>query len=247
MYIPTKVHGLSNSQINKLLNGHGVRVKSGLDHVIHMSGEQAKKLNKAASKGAGFTIRLDPYQIVQHRNLVGQGFMSSMVKAGKKHVIHHVKKHASHLANQALHHGMSMAQDKINQHVPEFGREYAHQALGMAQSHAQNALNQHLPQEGQGFFKHAGRYLKHHGKQIGKQVLHTALSVAEKAAIEGLPAGLALVDSYTGIPVGTMAQPYIEKGIHQGFNKAQDKTSGLGIKKRRGRPRKGGALNPGGY
>jgi hypothetical protein len=45
-----------------------------------------------------------------------------------------------------------------------------------------------------------------------------------------------------------MAQPYIERGIHKGFSQAQDKTSGLGIKKKkRGRPRKGGALNPAGY
>ena len=246
MYHPTKIQGLSNIQINKMLKGHGIRVKAGGDHLIHMSQEQAKKLNKASLKGSGFTIILDPYQVVQHRNLQGQGFMSNLVKAGKKHVVHHVKKHGAHLAKQALHHGMSMAQDAINQHVPEFGKDYAHQALNMAQSHAQSAINQHLPSEGQGL-KHVGRYIRHHGKQFGKQLLHTGLTMAEQAAITALPAGLQAIDAYTGVPVASMAQPYIERGIHKGFDQAQNKTSGLGIKKKRGRPRKGGALVAAGY
>jgi hypothetical protein len=246
MYIPTKVQSLSNPQINKMLNGHPVRVKigSGIGHIVHLSQEQAKKLNKASLKGSGFTIRMDPYQIVQHRNLQGQGILSHL----KKHAVHHIKKHGKHLANQALHHGMSMAQSAINKHIPEFGKEYANQALGMAGDYAQSNINQHL-QEGQGFFKHAGRYIKHHGKHFGKQLLHTGLSMAEQAAITALPAGLQAIDTYTGVPVGSMAQPYIERGIHKGFSQAQDKTSGLGIhkKKKRGRPRKGGALNPAGY
>ena len=44
MYHPTKIQGLSNIQINKMLKGHGIRVKAGGDHLIHMSQEQAKKL-----------------------------------------------------------------------------------------------------------------------------------------------------------------------------------------------------------
>ena len=73
--------------------------------------------------------------------------------------------------------------------------------------------------------------------------------MAEQAAITALPAGLQAIDTYTGVPVASMAQPYIERGIHKGFDKAQDKISGLGIhkKKKRGKPRKGGAYNPAGY
>jgi hypothetical protein len=93
---------------------------------------------------------------------------------------------------------MSMAQTAINKHTPEFGKEYANQALGMAGDYAQSNINQHL-QEGQGFFKHAGRYIKHHGKHFGKQLLHTGLSMAEQAAITALPAGLQAIDTYTGV------------------------------------------------
>ena len=63
-----------------MLNGHPVRVKigRGICHIVHLSQEQAKKLHKASIKGSGFTIRMDPYQIVQHRNLQGQGILSHL-------------------------------------------------------------------------------------------------------------------------------------------------------------------------
>ena len=59
MYHPTEIASLSNAQISKLLKGHGVRVKSGKGHVVHLTAQQLKKHHKATMKGAGHTLILD--------------------------------------------------------------------------------------------------------------------------------------------------------------------------------------------
>ena len=51
---------LSEAQISRLLNGHGVRVKHGSRHKIHLSKEQHKKLSRAHLKGSAVTLTLDP-------------------------------------------------------------------------------------------------------------------------------------------------------------------------------------------
>ena len=63
------IQELSPSQISKLLNGHAVRVSSGIDHAINLTIEQSKKLHRAHAKGKGITIRLDPYAIQGNQHL----------------------------------------------------------------------------------------------------------------------------------------------------------------------------------
>ena len=81
MYHPTEIASLSNAQISKLLKGHGVRVKSGKDHVVNLSAQQLKKHHKATMKGAGHTLVFDPYQVTQHGRLMGSG-VGSKIKKG---------------------------------------------------------------------------------------------------------------------------------------------------------------------
>ena len=55
MYHKAGVSQLSNTQISRLLNGHGVRVSNGSNHEIELSKEQSKKFIKAKDKGKAMT------------------------------------------------------------------------------------------------------------------------------------------------------------------------------------------------
>jgi len=73
MYSLHTIESLSKPQISRLLNGHGVRVRHGGHHKIHLSHEQSKKHHKAAREGKGYTLHFDPYQMAQHQHLRGKG------------------------------------------------------------------------------------------------------------------------------------------------------------------------------
>ena len=73
MYHKIKVGQLSNTQISRLLNGHGVRVSDGSNHEIELSKEQLKKFLKAREKGKAITLNLDPFQMQAHQYLRGSG------------------------------------------------------------------------------------------------------------------------------------------------------------------------------
>ena len=71
MYHKIKVGQLSNPQISRLLNGHGVRVSDGSNHEIELSKEQLKKFMKAREKGKAITLTMDPFQMQNHQYLRG--------------------------------------------------------------------------------------------------------------------------------------------------------------------------------
>jgi hypothetical protein len=73
MYHKIKVGLLSNPQISRLLNGHGVRVSDGSNHEIELSKEQLKKFMKAREKGKAITLTMDPFQMQNHQFLRGSG------------------------------------------------------------------------------------------------------------------------------------------------------------------------------
>ena len=73
MYHKAGVSQLSNTQISRLLNGHGVRVSHGSNHEIELSKEQLKKYIKAHEKGKAITLTLDPFQMQNHQFLRGSG------------------------------------------------------------------------------------------------------------------------------------------------------------------------------
>ena len=73
MYHKVKVGQLSNTQISRLLNGHGVRVSNGSNHEIELSKEQMKKYMKALEKSKAMTLTMDPFQMQNHQFLRGSG------------------------------------------------------------------------------------------------------------------------------------------------------------------------------
>lgn len=80
MYYPTKVSELSENQMKNLLSGRGVRVKSGNSHILHLSEQQLKKLERASKKGKGLTINFDPFQAMQHKQLKQGGALGKAFK-----------------------------------------------------------------------------------------------------------------------------------------------------------------------
>jgi hypothetical protein len=73
MYHKVKIGQLSNTQISRLLNGHGIRVSNGSNHEVELSKEQIKKFMKAREKGKAMTLTMDPFQMQNHQYLRGSG------------------------------------------------------------------------------------------------------------------------------------------------------------------------------
>jgi hypothetical protein len=84
MYGEAGIEPLSKNQMSKLMNFHSVRVKPGHHHKVHskaellndtlkapllkvhLSKEQMKKHHRAMQKGTGYTLTFDPYQKEMH-------------------------------------------------------------------------------------------------------------------------------------------------------------------------------------
>lgn len=98
MYQKVPVEDLSEHQMSRLRNGHGVRVKHhphGRHHIM-MSKEQVKKVGRAHQKGAGVTLTLDPYQMNHHAHH-GHGIGKMIKKAFKNPVVKNIAKQIGHM------------------------------------------------------------------------------------------------------------------------------------------------------
>ena len=87
MYHAVKIGPLSKASIHKLLRGGAVRVQHGNAHTVHLSKEQLKKHHRAAAKGKGHNLTLDPYQQKMH----GNGFFDDIGAAFQTHLIDPVR------------------------------------------------------------------------------------------------------------------------------------------------------------
>ena len=185
MYSKIGIAKLSHSQIGKLLNGHGVRIKSGSAHEVHLSSEQLKKLSKAHEKGAASTLVFDPYQKDNHHHLRGEGF-KRLVKKGLKIAKHHAKKHV-------VPHVKKFLKEQANEYLPQ-AQAYAHKQIDNKVHEIENAVQNQL-QEGEGigrFFKSAKKGLKKVGKvlaPIGKAVGQQLLNEVVQTGTMGLLGG----------------------------------------------------------
>ena len=83
MYNPISIAPLSEAQIMKALKGLPVRISAGNQHDIELSKEQLKKFTRAAQKGKGMTLSMDPYQIQNHMRLIGSGSGGSVNRLKK--------------------------------------------------------------------------------------------------------------------------------------------------------------------
>jgi hypothetical protein len=205
MYTPVGIHQLSAKQISRLLNGHGVRVKHGSHHKIHLSSEQHKKLIRAHHKGSGVTLVLDPYQIEHHQGMRGEGVMSSLKKA-----YGHAKTVAGH-ARKAIGHATNFYQEHKETLEP-----YAQMAKKAA-SHKATALH--------------ARATPHLQRHLGEEFGSHLASHAHQAALHAID------------QAGEMQPEYPMVMGEEQMTAIEQAGEGLRHHLRRGRPRRGGALN----
>jgi len=87
MYHKASIAPLSSTQISKILNGHSVRISAGNGHDIELSKEQLKKFAKAQKSGKGMTLTMDPFQMQNHQHLRGCGNVKKTAKGNAKRLI----------------------------------------------------------------------------------------------------------------------------------------------------------------
>ena len=238
MYIPTGIHQLSHEQIRKMLHGDAVRVKHGAGHEIHLSHEQHKKLAKAHAKGAGITLRLDPYQMHNHEHLRGHGFFNSVKKVAKS-----IAKNP--LVQQLGKQSINLAVKKANAsgYIPhglaDIAGQYAQQQL----IHAGSGNLAHHHSHGNGFFNSVKKTAKSIAKSpILKSVAKSPIlkSIAKEAIHYGAPMVGEAVGSMIGGPEGAMVGAQLASSLAS--------SQGYGIKRHKKRSgKRGGALVAAGY
>jgi len=221
-YHPVKVAHLSHAQTLKLLKGQPTTVKHGGHHTIHMSHGHATKMSKLAH-GKGMRLQLDPYAIDLNKHLYGQGFFSSL-KKGASALASNPTVRA--LGKQAAQTAINYAVQKASPYAEQYGMQGAlGSAADMASSHV----------AGMGLHRKVGRPRKHpvhpmHGKGMFGNLAKMGKSALKNPAIRGM--------------VTTAAnQALASQGLPPMAGAAMS-MAGLGLHKRRGRPRKhvGGAL-----
>ena len=87
MYHKASISPLSSTQLSKILNGPSVRVSAGNGHDVELSKEQFKKFSKAHKNGKAMTLTMDPFQIQNHQHLRGSGNVKRTAKGSAKRLI----------------------------------------------------------------------------------------------------------------------------------------------------------------
>lgn len=75
MYFETHIGKLSKVQLNKLLKGKNVRIKSGTAHTLYLTEEQAKNFHKNISQKKSLTVKLNQEQIAKQ----GSGLLGDLI------------------------------------------------------------------------------------------------------------------------------------------------------------------------
>lgn len=240
MYNPVGVSKLSENQKSRLRNGHPVRIKKGTANKLHLTQEQIKKLEQASRRGAGYTVQLNPEQAQKH----GAGLFGDISTKLKRMAVKH--------------------KDIINP-VIKAVKSAGHRGLQKVATSLHNKINEIPELSGEGIKKRRrGRPSKK-----GKGLLGDVLGMINPT--------IGAVAKTVGLGVKKTRKPRAKKGkgfvadiakkgvkalapvlIDAASNAAKNKISGMGAKKRVGRPRKskvgrprktktGSALMPAGY
>ena len=230
------IHHLSPAQKSKLKHGGAVRMKLGSAHTLPLRVDQIKKLHRAHKKGGAVTIELDPYQC---DHLHGSGFFDSMKKAFS----HPITKQISQVVRPIA---TNMARGALSSFGPG-GQAIGNALIDVADSEAQKA--------GYGVRKHyvhhdkrivepveVGHHLKH-GKGFFDSLKKAASSNVAKSISKSLrPVATDFIRSklpQDGV-LGALGNLALDES-----NKLAER-HGYGVR-RRGRPRRGGALIAAGY
>jgi hypothetical protein len=75
MYFETQIGKLSKVQLNNLLKGKNVRIKSGSSHTLYLTETQAKKFHKHVRQGKALTVKLNQEQIAKQ----GSGLLGDLI------------------------------------------------------------------------------------------------------------------------------------------------------------------------
>ena len=239
MYHHVGISKLSPAQMSKLKHGQAVRIKLGSSHTLPLREDQIKKLHRAHKKGSGITITCDPTSL---HDMHGSGFFDSMKKAFQSPVAKQI--------SQALR---PIATDFIRSTMPQDG------VLGALGNIALDQGNALAERHGYGVKRKATKHYVHHDVRMYEPVEHgqhlhgdgffdslkkaASSNVAKSISKSLRPIATDFIRSkmpQDGV-LGALGNLALEQG------NALAERHGYGIKKRRGRPRKGGALIAAGY
>jgi hypothetical protein len=79
MYTVVGIQKLSETQKSRLRNGHSVRIKKRTTHILHITDAQIKKLETVSRKGGAYTIKFDMEQKTKH----GSGLWGDIASKAK--------------------------------------------------------------------------------------------------------------------------------------------------------------------
>lgn len=230
------IHHMSPAQKSKLKHGGAIRMKLGNAHTLPLRMDQIKKLHRAAKKGGAVTIELDPYQC---DHLHGSGFFDSMKKAFAhpitKQISQAVRPIATNMARGALSSFGPGGQAIGNALIDVADAEAAKRGYGVRRHYVHHDKRIVEPVE-------VGHHLKH-GRGFFDSLKKAASSNVAKSISKSLR------------PIATdfIRKQMPQEGVLGALsNLALDESNklaerhGYGVR-RRGRPRKGGALMAAGY
>jgi len=221
MYHQHGIEKLSKPQVSKLLNGHRVRVKHGAHHTIHVSEEHSKRIHRSHKKGAAATIQLDPHAIGLNQHLRGG---SAWTQLGRN-----TSNNLGVLSNA----GTNYLVDKMggDSSTPTAG-------AGMRRRGRPKKHSLHLGELNEMMHMHGGKVnrLKKYEHWTGA-LGHSAQAIGKFVK----PVAQPILHAATQRAVSEINPSYEQQLMNYAM--------GMGVKKRRGRPRKhhGGALMAAGY
>ena len=231
MYHKASISPLSSTQLSKILNGHSVRVSAGNGHDVELSKEQFKKFSKAHKNGKAMTLTMDPFQIQSHQHLRGSGNLKRTTRTNAKRLI----SSATDRAIRALE-GSGAASDLFVR---------AHQKDSMKATNKYGPNFESEPREDVNMFGFGiGGNITKVAKTVGKAVIQSSGDRAIRA-ING--------SGVNRLKKGQRWEQFANATVRDGIDTAgkaarvyYDSSNpmaqmGFGLKKR-GRPRRGGAL-----
>ena len=240
MYNPVGVSKLSENQKSRLRNGHPVRIKKGTANKLHLTKEQIKKLESASRRGAGYTVTLNPEQAEKH----GAGLFGDIATKAKKFANKH--------------------KDLINPIATKAVKSSGHKGLQKIATSLHNKINSIPELSGEGVKKRRRGRPSKKGEGIFGDVLgmiNPTIGTVAKAVGLGIKKtrkprtkkGKGVISDMAKSGLKALAPVLIDAAS----SAAKNKISGMGTKKRVGRPRKtkagrprktrtGGALYPAG-
>ena len=234
MYHSTGVQKLSETQKSKLRNGHPVRIKKGSGNNLHLTDDQIKKLESAAKKGAAYTLTMHPEQAAKHKT--GEGLFGDIAAKAKAFA----RKHKD-LINPIIGRvragaksGIDKLASKANAKVDEYIKPIEGEGV------IGDALKGLIGMTGLGVkpktLKSTLKSLEAKKPRKGKGILSNIIKSVALAAIDPIASAETSVakDKVTGM------------GAKRKSGRPK-KTAKSTTKKRPGRPRKGGALVAPGY